>query len=198
MSVIKIFDRNTICQSICSKDGLLNIVDLFRFSNIDLNNISNIVNSYICNDTFSSLVIIACEICKLPPSKIAVYYLFTKDINRCWFLHPILIKSILRHVDNLINKYTIVRIVYKPDTELDFFEVTSCSLLSIVENIAQPIIIKYSNDPQIVEKKYNCEGILNKYDMFNDDHLIIEFIKRIMLEFLPSCLCDMICSMVTV
>jgi hypothetical protein len=198
MSVIKIFDREIVCDSVCQKYGLINIVDVLKVPTVDVNNISDIINTFMCDKTFALTIVIACKICNLTPQEMAVYYIFPKNSYRGWFLHPILIKSILRYADESLNKCTIARIVYMVDSELDFYKTMSCSLLSIVENVKNPESIKRSVKGEI---KYICKSIKDKNDMFNDDHLILECIQFMIndtLKFLPQCLCDLICSMVSI
>jgi hypothetical protein len=197
MSVVKIFDRIKVCDSIPTDLGLINIVDMLNVSGIDIDDISKIINSFICSDIFLLIFKISREICVLPSEKMIYYYLFTKDKHRCWFLHPILIKSVLRYINELIDKCVITRIVYSHNNRIDFYKMMYCSLLSIVENVPIPDSIKYSDGKT---KKYICTGVMHKNDMFNDDHLIISCIKCIIndtLLFLPQCLCDIICSMVS-
>jgi hypothetical protein len=192
MSVIKIFNREQACKHCCPKTGLINIVDLLYVPHIDIKHIGNIITSFVCDKEFLSIVNIARKICNLPMCNMAVYCYFSNDIWRCWYLHPILIKSVLRHIDELLDKCTIARIVYEVGNDIDLDIILTCSLLFIVENVEQPKIIKRSYGPS----EYKCDGIKNRSDMFNDDHLVKEYINYVMIEFLPQCLCDIICSMV--
>jgi hypothetical protein len=194
MSVKTIFDRRDIIASTCRITGLINVVDIFKSPSININNISDIVYSFICSDTFVLIVDIACKICNLPPNEIVVYYTFSESSCRGWYLHPILIKSVLRHIDNLLNKSIIAQIVYESGHDVNFYKVMSSSLLFIVNNIVLPTRID-------AQTEYKCKSILNKTDMFNDDHLIMEYIKHTITEtltFLPLCICDMIFSMVSI
>jgi hypothetical protein len=202
MSVIKIFDRKTVCDNMNnSDDGLININDIINtpyntnnepeddLFNKEINiNFKNIILSFVQSNTFLVLLEYASKLCGINPDHMVGYYTFSSDPYRGWYVHPILIKSILRHFDVLFDKCVIIRIIYGRKKWIGLHKLLNCSLTQIVENVKMPEYIE--------TVRYDCVGIKNKEDMFNDDHLILEFVKPIIKEtliFLPECLCDIIC-----
>jgi hypothetical protein len=118
--------------------------------------------------------------------------------TRSWFLHPILIKSVLRHIDKLLLRSDVITELYS-SSWCSFHDVKSCSLLSIVEDIKMPTNIEIKSEYiPITQYKYECKCIYDPNDMFNDDHLMLECVKHIshpiLLDFLLDDLCKIICS----
>jgi hypothetical protein len=184
--VIKMFKRNTNFFKLQNdnKYGLIMIASMFNFIKVN-----NIIELFITTDgTFKLVLNIASELLKININNLITFNNHNKNLS-VWCIHPILIKSVLRHVDKLIvNKTDLVREIYNYSLAITFNVVINCSLLSIVENVKIPETV--NNHP------YNCNGILNKDDMFDDEPLINECTMYlafpVLFEPLPSCLIEIV------
>jgi hypothetical protein len=189
MPIIEIFDRFEY-DNFINPDGS---IKLFRLFDRD-SGVYNIMNTYAESDELLLIVNCAEKLLGLPEFTLIAYSVSYDE----WYFHPILVKSILRHIDSSLRKTLVASVVYKnilsstKNICISFTGVRQSSLLTIVENIKKP--------KNIGGKEYKCEGILNVDDMFNDDLLMLECTKRILLQFfndtclLLNCLCDIICS----
>jgi hypothetical protein len=188
--MIKIFDRRNISDRIDNE-----LICINSLGQNECSSWSNIMNDFIEKNYFFKLIIDkACELLNIKKCKMLVFYNNTWiNIKRGikstgWHVHPILIKSILRHMDNVIAKSSAASIIYGRDREIDYDTVMNCSLLDIVDSI------KYNE----YNLYFSPNRILNKSDMFNDDQLIAECLKHLLQQTLfliiPKCLLNIICE----
>jgi hypothetical protein len=196
MQPVKIFDRIKVRDEIGFKWGSIWIHSIF--SVIDA---KQIINEFIeQNNTFDMLLYNASRILNINRNKLIQYY-YNSNKYDGWSVHPILVKSILRHVENVITrKMVIINEIYNLNGYIMYNDVKdamkTCTLLFIVDHV------KYPNE--IGGRKYECDGILDKNDMFNDDVLIYECIKQtttcvlgVLGVLIPKCLYDIIISYIS-
>jgi hypothetical protein len=201
MNPIKIFDMPHVYTYINYETELISVDSIFY----DLNGkywdaIQNIINIYIIhNETFETIMSIASKLVGTAKNNMVVYD--PSAIGSGWRIHPILLKSVLRHIESVFPYKTMLANVIhsiKPKKGIDIIK--SRSLLSIVSNVPYQTRIKYNSSDER-GKEYKCNGILNKNDMFNDDTLIRICTKQITNEILilliQRCLRDVIISYVS-
>jgi hypothetical protein len=190
MNPLTIFKRGKVCYS---DTRLIHINSIFCVINVD-----DIIHEFIeKNETFETIMDVASKILKIKHDKI-VMYRYTDKKNE-WLLHPILVKSVLRHIDSLISSKTMIaKEIYIGNTYIGINTIKHCTLTTIVENVGIPYIMNKNSDGRYLKQKFHCDGILNNNDMFNDDILISKCIQvitnQILITYLPQCLCDIIRS----
>jgi hypothetical protein len=123
-----------------------------------------------------------------------VLYNYNSDIvHDGWYLHPILIKSLLRYLDTKLTKIQKFKMARPINTIYNTDAINNCSLISMAEDVKLP--------SKLGDMSYRCNGILNEDDMFNDDHLIIEctkhLIKKSLDAIIPKCLFGIIFEYIT-
>jgi hypothetical protein len=187
-NVVKLFDRPYVCDTVETRYGLILIKSIF---NDKINEIDNILDSFIHTDIFKILLHVATINVK---SYTCGYITNENKKFDGFYFHPLLVKSVLRFIDKSLSINVIIKILtdYKSHIWIDMPDVINCSLVYIVNNVKKPInIINNKNSME-----YKCEHIMDNNDMFNDDLLIVNCVKYIIndtLYFLPQCLCDIIC-----
>jgi hypothetical protein len=151
---------------------------IFKHFTIDL-------NKFILEDeTFNITMNIASELLKIKRDKLVLYNMSPGEGG--WFVHPLLLKSVLRYVDNTIGKLTIAKELHGQYVLIGIDIIKHSSILSIAKNV--------KCRDKIQEKNFN--GLLNKNDVFNDDHLITKCTKyiasTILISIIPNCLIEII------
>jgi hypothetical protein len=198
MNPIKIFDRESIHDSTDYNNGLIHACSIFQVIDVQ-----NIIREFIENsEIFKIIVYTASKILNIHVNELVTFNIEGSRECHGWLLHPILIKSILRHVESLtLRKLQIIREINNKCKRIGIDVLYNYpSLVSIVENVKYPCTIEHPRYRGYAHltKKYKCKGILNKDDMFDDDILISKCVIYISVEtlilFLPQCLCDIICS----
>jgi hypothetical protein len=189
MNPVKIFAREDANNYIDEDKGLIYVNDIFRKIEV-----KNIINTFIEQDElFDTLISTASMLLNIDKNNLVMfdgeYGYGYRRTSIGWYLHAILIKSILRYVERtIIIKSLIAREIYMVRM-IGFDTVKQCTLLQIVDKI------KCQDRP-----KFKCAGILDKNDMFNDDILIhtctIQIITQTLITLMPQCLCDIIMSYV--
>jgi hypothetical protein len=198
MEVIKIFDRPYVRDTTAYTVGFIKIISIFHIKGVDITKISHLIAKFMKSDIFPLLLRHAGRLINIRPECLIQYYISATDDIDGWYVHPLLVKSFLRYINESIEKYIIARIIYKFEKWYLLDAINNASLLSIVEDVKKPDSIKIDNS----DKKYNCDTILNKNDMFDDDLLVLECTKHIVLEVLTTFffkdLCNIVCSMISV
>jgi hypothetical protein len=186
--VSKIFDRTElrIINPQGSTPGFIFIMSIFRFIKV-----KDIVEKFVLtDDIFKLKITIANKLLNMKDNELISLNHHSYKYSDL-IVHPILIKSILRHIDKIIiNKMNIAREIFIIGKQYPFDYITDCSLLSIVKNVKCPNTVH--------SVKYSCIGILNKNDMFDDEPLTNEciryFLNLVLIELLPDCLIKIIQS----
>jgi hypothetical protein len=190
---VKIFDREQVYKHIDYTNGLISVNSTF-YNSHDYN-VDDIIDTYIFNDkTFEMIMCIASKLLNINKNNMVMWDYYITS----WRVHPILMKSILRHIDTITSdKRIIARMIYSSGT-IGMDSIRSCSLLIIVDGVEYPKVIKHPYSYYGLKKEYKCDGILNNDDMFNDDVLIYECVKDIvistLIELITKYLCDIIVS----
>jgi hypothetical protein len=188
MNPVKIFAREDANNYIDENKGLIYVNDIFCKIEV-----KNIINTFIEQDElFDTLISTASTLLNIDKNNLAMFdgeYGYGHRTAIGWYLHAILIKSILRYVERtIIIKSLIAREIYM-NRMIGFDTVKQCTLLQIVDKI------KCQDRP-----KFKCTGILDKNDIFNDDILIhtctIQITTQTLIILIPRCLCDIIMSYV--
>lgn len=207
MNPASIFNRSRVYYDVGCEKGLICVESIFMDISRDIN-IKHIINTFIeDNEIFHTLMYTASKLLKIDKNDMVMYCYYHK-LKYGWCAHPILMKSILRHIESLISKTMIATELGSVFKMITFDQVKQCTLLSLVTNVPYPSLIKnfngkhmydhYTNEyeSKMVEQEYKCEGILNKKDVFNDDELIFECTKvitmQILIILLPRQICDII------
>jgi hypothetical protein len=202
------------CQELScfSLSGLICIDSIFCFRTIDDIKLADVISRVIHSDVFKMILNIASRLLNMDKNELIVWndkpISFGYSRPQGWMCHPSLVKSILRHIDNHLNKEQLADLIYW-EFKRDINAIKSCTLLSIVNDVQYhnyienkwynfretPLSPKVPLLPEAETREYKCDGILIKNDMFNDDMLIYEYIKEILIQvWIPKCLCDMIVS----
>jgi hypothetical protein len=188
MTPIKIFDIKNICNTMDTKIfGLINVKHIFSS---DQELITKIINNFIEGDTFKIVLHFIGKKYSVDSTLMAQYHHTKDSLYEGWYLHPVLIKTVLRHIDHSISKTLIVKTIYESEKFITYGYTMNQSLLSIVDKIKKPDTIKQRNK----DEKYNCKEIDDMNDMFNDDKLYAACAQYIIdiMAILPKCLCDMV------
>jgi hypothetical protein len=189
MEQYKIFDRRDIFETILNDDGLILVKSIFdnEFE------VMNLINEFIIgSEIFETILLVASKILNIKKTDLVTYT--SRKYIWGWYAHCILIKSILRHIENHMTKLRMTTQIYRNKKRYTIDDIKNCTLTTIVENIKYCDINR--TWPIEHDQKFNCKGILNKDDMFNDDLLIFECTKYIIdrTQLFPKCLCYIVCS----
>jgi hypothetical protein len=187
--IIKIFDRKNIEFANHVQEYLKGGIFIGTIFNVI--NVKDIIETFIVtNDIFKLKVALASKLLNTDKLNLIGFNDPDNIYYSQWIVHPILIKSILTHVDeSIINRTDIAREIYKKGHLRSFESIENCSLLSIVENVQMPLTVRGHN--------YVCNGILNKDDMFNDELLTDVCIKHLIDQTLIIILPDVLTKIIT-
>jgi hypothetical protein len=199
MEPVKIFDREYIIKYTDYEKGLINIDSICGYEIIDnikvYDVIQEIINAYIThNEQFEILMCMASKLLGIDKNDMVMWNYSKKGSG--WMLHPILIKSALRHIELMISSKKILAGLIYGFKQIGINTINSCTLLSIVDKVSHPYYIEGKEYGFLKKKEYKCAGILDKNDMFNDDILVHLCTKQIIAQTLiiliPKCLGDII------
>jgi hypothetical protein len=196
MNPIKIFDMKYVYEYIDYETGLISVDSIFYVLSYKYwNAIPDIIDTYVIYDeTFEMVMNVASKLIGTAKNNIVMYD--SSALGSGWRIHPILVKSVLRHIESVFPYKTILaNVIYSKEPKKGIDTIKSCSLLSIVSNVQYQTCIRGRGKDH---KEYKCNGVSNKDDMFNDDILICKCVEQIIIKTLmllmPLCICDIVVS----
>jgi hypothetical protein len=150
-------------------EDCVHLISIDAFHNISIN---DDIETFITSDyLFDLIVSIAGRLLKIDKNNLVIF-IGEPSKGSSWYVHPMLLKSILRYVESsIINESNIVReILGKGPFFVKKNHMINGSLLSIVKDIKCRALDKK-------DTKHKCNEIMNPYDIFNDDILMDECTK---------------------